>query len=194
MKHAPLLTLALGTLLLGACNTGNGSADLQSLLENPLFAERYAEEMVDRMVEYKIQNDPMLEDPAKAAAIEEARTTWLTEGRKARERQREGFMGHIISINEYATGEALYVENTIYLDTTFATVPGPGLHLFLTTVVDPRDVEFPDATAMDIGLLQSPYGAQQYSVEPVSDPQLLRTLVLWDVKLGRLYGFAQLSK
>lgn len=190
----PLFTLTLSTLLLAGCSSATEEMSLEQRLENPLYAERYAEEIVDRMVEYKIQNDPILEDEQKAAIIEETRKKWLEVGRDARTKQREGFTGFVTSINEPAKGELLYMGNILYTDTTFDVAPGPDLHFYITTIVDPRDTEFPDETAVDLGQLRSSYGAQKYSVPPVEDPQIYRTVVLWDNALERLYGFAQISK
>jgi len=189
-----LIALAFSTLLLGACSESGKSLTLETRLQNPLFAERYAETMVDLMVELEIQSDPLLEDESKKKIVDDTRRKWLKIGRDARKKQREGTAGHFIGTKEYTQGEALYVDNTLYLSTLFEAAPGPSLHLFLTAVVDPRDVEFPDETGIDLGRLESPYGAQQYNVPPVENPLLYRTVVLWDTKLERMYGFAQLGK
>lgn len=188
-----LITLALSTLLLGACNAAGKNLSLETQLTNPLYTERYAETLVDRMVELEIREDPLLEDERKKKIADDARVKWLKIARDARKKQREGTQGNFITANEYAHGEVLYVDNTLYLGTTFESDPGPSLHLFLTTIVDPRDIEFPDETSLDLGRLESAYGAQQYPVPQVEDPLLYRTAVLWDTKLERLYGFAQLS-
>ena len=188
-------SLTLSILLLSGCSGAPGeNMSLEQHLKNPLYAERYAEEMVDRMVEYKIQDDPILEDEQKADVIEKTRKEWLEVGRDARKIQNEGFRGFLISINESVKGELFYLNNTLYTDTLFAVSPGPNLHFYISTVVDPRDAEFPDETAIDIGKLDSAYGAQSYAVTPVEDPQLYRTIVVWDQDLERLYGFAQMSK
>jgi hypothetical protein len=188
-------SLTLSILLLSGCSGAPGeNMSLEQHLKNPLYAERYAEEMVDRMVEYKIQDDPILEDEQKADVIEKTRKEWLEVGRDARKIQNEGFRGFLISINESVKGELLYLNNILYTDTLFAVSPGPNLHFYISTVVDPRDAEFPDETAIDIGKLDSAYGAQTYTVTPVEDPQLYRTVVVWDQDLERLYGFAQMAK
>ena len=190
-----LYTVTFISLLLGGCTTSpNSDISLEQRLENPLYAERYAEEMVDRIVEYKIQKDPITEDKKKVAILENARKKWLEVGRDARNKQREGFSGFLITINEPVQGELLYVNNLLYTDTTFTIAPGPDLHLYLSQVVDPRDAEFPDETAIDIGKIQSAYGAHIYTVPPVEDPQPYRTIAVWDNKLEILHGFAQLSK
>jgi len=193
MKKA-LSSSILSALVLAGCTASDGEISLEQNLQNPLYAERYAEVLVDRIVELKIQNDPILEDDTKAALIEEVRKEWLEVGRDARKKQREGFSGFLISINETTRGELLYVDNTLYTDTLFEVSPGPDLHLYISTIVDPRDVEFPDDTAIDLGQLRSAYGAQKYSVPVVDDPQLYRTVVVWDNKLERLFGFAQIGK
>ncbi len=195
MKNTTI-TITVIALLLTGCrsSTTDGTASLEERLKNPLYGERYAEELVDRMVEFKIQDDPILEDEKKAGIIEKTRKEWLEKGATARQKQNEGFRGQLITMKEYTRGEVLYADNTLYTGTLFTTAPGPNLHFHLTTVVDPRDVEFPDETAIDIGVLYSAYGAQTFSVPPVEDPQQYRTVVLWDNDLERLYGFAQLSK
>lgn len=195
MKTLHISTITLSTLLLAACSSqATEITSLEDRLTNPLFTERYAEELVDRMVEFKIQGDPILEDEDKAEAIEDARKKWLEIARNARKRQREGFIGFLITVKEPVKGEVLYVDNTLYTDTTFTVAPGPNVHIYISTVVDPRDVEFPDESAIDIGKLQSAYGAQRYSVPLVEEPQLYRSVVLWDKDLERLYGFAQVNK
>ncbi|PIQ76041.1 hypothetical protein COU78_03715 [Candidatus Peregrinibacteria bacterium CG10_big_fil_rev_8_21_14_0_10_49_24] len=197
MKTSLLTTAALGSILLAGCNAQNsnkGMLSLEEQLTNPLYTERYAEELVDRMVEYKIQADPLLNDESKANTVEEARKKWLEVARDARKKQREGLRGFLITINEPIKGEVLYVDDTLYLDTTAIIAPGPNVHLYLSSIIDPRDVEFPDESAIDIGKVQSAYGAQQYAVTPVSDPEAYRTVVVWDNDLSRLLGFAQINK
>ena len=50
------LTLLIPIIALAGCaNSQTDSISLDKLLENPLFAERYADEKVDAIVEFKIQ-------------------------------------------------------------------------------------------------------------------------------------------
>ncbi|MBI1934776.1 hypothetical protein HYS30_03875, partial [Candidatus Peregrinibacteria bacterium] len=91
-------------------------------------------------------------------------------------------------------GMALLSGNTLYLSPDFEGTPGISLHLFLTTVVDPRDVKFPDADVVDLGPLKSAYGAQAFPATLPLNPILYRTAVLWDTALERLIAFAQLSE
>ena len=189
MKKTLLLSI---TLLLSACSDPETALHID-LLENPLYAERFSETMVNTMVELEIYNDPLIEDETKRRIAEETKEKWLAVAKTARKKQREGSNGNFLTMNEYAAGEVLYVENKVHFSTLFETEPGPELHVFLTTVVDPRDVAFPDETALDLGIVVTPFGAQSYGVPEVEDPKLYRTVVLWDTKLERLYGFAQIS-
>ncbi len=195
MKKVSLIALSsISALLLFGCKNANTSVNTDALFDNPLFVERYAEEMVQGLVELKIQGDPILEDKGIAKIVDKERLSWMANAKEARSQQREGRSGHFITINKYITGEALYLENMLYFGTLFEVTPSPALHVHLTTVVDPRDVEFPDETSIDLGKLQSAYGAQAYQVPEVENPLLYRTVVLWDKALGQMHGFTQLSK
>ncbi len=192
MKHSSLLAFSWCALLLAGC--GNQTTALEELLRNPLFAERYAESIVDRLVELEIVKDPVLEDTAKKAYLDTERKKWLEVTRNARQIQRDGMEGNIISIGDFAKGDVLYVQGALYFGTLFEIDPLPSLHIYLTTIVDPREVTFPDDTAMDLGPLQSAYGTQTYTVPTVDNPLLYRTVVLWDTEFERLHSFGQLSK
>lgn len=189
-----LSLLLLCAITLASCTTTEPKdVSLDYLLTNPLFAERYADEMVDAMVELTIQNDPAMEDKAFANRVEKARSKWLEVARDATKTQQEGSMGNYISVSAYGLGEFLYLNDVLYVDTVFEVTPGPNIQMYLTTVVDPRDVEFPDETALNLGKLQTPYGAHRYKVPPQEDPLAYRTVVLWEKGLERIWGFAQLS-
>ena len=193
MKRTLCASFAL--LALTACQNTDESQEhtLDYLLENPLYAERYAESMVDTMVNLEIYNDPTIEDETKREIAEKAKITWLEIAQEARKEQRKGSIGQFIPAQEYAAGEVLYLNDTIFLAPDFDSSVGPSMHFFLTTAVDPRDVEFPDETAIDVGEIRSNLGTGRYDVPEVEDPKAYRTLVLWDTKLERIYGFAQLN-
>jgi hypothetical protein len=193
MRRVTTALSMFGLLLLAGCS-GTQQATLKDQLENPLFAERYAESLVDRLVELEIVKDPSLENPATKEKLDSERQLWLQIARDARQAQRGGAQGDMLSMNEYAKGDVLYAADKLHFGTLFEVDPLPSLHVYLTTVVDPRDAAFPDATAMDIGLLKSAYGSQTYDVPHVDNPLLYRTVVLWDTTFGRLHSFAQLSK
>jgi hypothetical protein len=188
-----LLFILSGTLLLAGC-LGKQTTTLEDRLQNPLFAERYAESVVDRLVELEIIKDPVLEDVAKKAYLDTERKKWLEVTRNARQVQRDGMEGSMLPVGDFAKGDVLYVQGALYFGSLFEIDPLPSIHVYLTTTVDPREIAFPDTTAMDLGLLQSAYGAQTYTVPNVDNPLLYRTVVLWDTEFGRLHSFAQLSK
>ncbi len=197
LQSAPmkrLFVLLLPLLVLAGCASKPPQLTLEEALLNPLFAEQYYDMLVDLIVELEIKKDPLLEDKRKKATADEARRDALAKAKEATKVQREGTMGGFVPAKEFAKGEVLYRENRLFLGSTFETSPGPSLHLFLSTVVDPRDTAFPDDTSIDLGRLESAFGAQQYSVPPMDNPLLYRTVVLFDTKFERIYGFAQLSK
>lgn len=180
-------------LILGGCiPVGQDASD--NLMENPLYAKRYYDELAENLVSLSIHNDPLLQEKGREKKVERARHDALTKAQEAERRQRSGTQGAFIPMEEYAQGRALLIGNNLYLSPDFEVMPGLSLHLFLTTVVDPRDEVFPDLDAVDIGPLKSVYGAQEFSTQLPKDPTLYRTAVLWDTTLERLVSFAQLSK
>lgn len=187
------IVLCLGSMLLAGCSP-ELSVQLQDRLKNPLYAEQYYDLLLDRMVDLKIREDPILKDSAKAAVIEDTRLSALMRTKEANTAQREGMLGAFISGVEEAHGEALLTESALYLGPTFETYPGPSLHVLLTTVVDPREGIFPDPTSVDLGAIEDPFGAQTFSVPKLENASAYRTVVIWDTKLERIYGFAQLAK
>lgn len=194
MRHTCFTIGLLSLALLAGCSGRSRAESVEENLKNPLFAERYAESVVDRLVELDIVKDPIMEDAGKKAYVDTQRKHWLEVSREARAKQREGTQGNMVSLVEFAKGDVLYVHDTLYFGSLFEIDPLPTLHVYLTTVVDPRDSAFPDETAMDLGPLQSAYGTQTYAVPSVENPLLYRTVVLWEKDLGRLHSFAQLSK
>lgn len=180
-------------LLLTACGQPDYHPDFEAKLQNPLFAEQYAEAMVDAMVNLEIYQDPILEDEGKKKVADKAKEFWLEKAKKARAEQREGSKGGLLPMKAYVEGEVLYRNNTLYFPAYFLSTPHPSVHVFLSKVIDPRDAEFPDPTALDLGLIQSAFGPQAYAVPEVENPREYRTVVLWDTKLERLLGFAQID-
>lgn len=183
-------------LLLVSCKAvpGGSGITLEERLQNPLFAEIYYDILLDRMVELDIQDDPILKDADKAKIVEDTRRDALAKAKAANTKQREGMMGNFISVAEETKGEALFVDATLYVGPTFESNPGPSVHVLLTTVVDPREGTFPDETSIDLGPLESPFGSQAMAVPPMEDASKYRTVVLWDTKLERIHGFAQMSR
>ena len=195
MKY--LFLCSIVTLLTGCIGSTGTNTSLTMQLRNPLFAERYYDEQVDHMVSLEIQNDPLATAEDKKEIIDEVRVASLKKAKDAEARQKEGMVGIIKSDFEYAVGEALLLDNTLFLGPTFETIPGPSLEVYVSTIHDPREGTFPDASAQNLGPLQTPYGAQSFpvpapkSTEPADQ---FRTFVLWDSDLERIYGFAQLTQ
>ena len=147
------------------------------------------------MVSRQLNDPEIVKDKAKSAAIDAIREDALEKAQEQTRKRREGIFGYFVTIHEPVEGQALLMNNTLYIGPSFMTVPGPSLHIYLTTVVDPRDTKFPDATSIDLGLLSSPYDEQVYRLPSnAKNPEKYRTVVLYDTKLQRLYGFVQLTK
>ena len=195
MKKLFICSIAL--LPLTACfgPPSDQSAMLQQQIENPLFLERYAEEMVDSMVQMAINEDPILDEANKASVVEQNRTYWLEETKKARREQQEGRGGTFIPIKAYAKGEVLLAsDGHLYIGPMFESTPSPSLHVFVSSVIDPRDIEFPDETSIDLGLIHTSYGVQTYKLpEDMENLMVYRTVILWDTDLERLQSFAQIN-
>lgn len=168
--------------------------DLSQNLHNPFFAKRYYAELVDRLTQMQIREDPLLKDSGKMATVERVKNESIGKEQDADNLMRGGVMGAFLPAGEETIGQALLLDGTLYLDTTFAAYPGINLHLYMSDVVDPRDDTFPDATALDLGVLQNPYGFQQFALPEDQKDHVYRTVALWDAGIGRLYSFVQLSK
>lgn len=180
-------------LLLSACaSTARTSINREN--QNPLTASRYGDELADSMANIVIQDDPIAKDPAMRAVIDAQITLGKKIADSARTKQEQGMKGGLVQVKNQISGYVLYTDDMLFLSPDFFAVPAADLHIMLTTVVDPRDVMFPDKTTIDLGTIQSAYGAQQYAVPHQDKPELYRTLVLFDRKLQRIEGFAQLSK
>lgn len=192
MHRRTILTLSVSGLLLASCSFG-GSGTV-SWSSNPLVASRYGDDLANAMANLIITNDPIAQDKAVRPIIDREIEEGKRITREAEATMKRSMQGGIIPINEDVRGYALYLDDRLYFSTDFESKPGPDLHVYLTQAVDPRDGEFPDGTAVDLGVLQSPYGAQEYRVPPQERADALRTVVFWDKSLRRLYGFGQLSK
>jgi hypothetical protein len=194
MNKRTLLFITLTVFVLAGCGTDMKKTTIDEQNKNPLTASRYGDELADAMANLVIQNDPLAKDPNTRAIIDRQIERGKQIGQDARSLMAQGMYGPIIAIKEPVTGNVVYLNDVLYLSPDFYTKPGTALRVYLTTMVDPRDVKFPDNTALDLGPLQAAYGQQQYPVPSQKNPALYRTFVLWDTVLNRLYGFSQLSK
>lgn len=191
------LALSAAALALSACSAP--MSDTQAdLLKNPLYARYYYQDQADMMANYVIQNDPILKDAEKKGIVESVRTRALEHLKDENAKIDAGRRGAFMSDIDYATGQTLVLDGTLYFGQTFLTMPGPETYVYLSTLLDPRGESgallFPDAGAVNIGLLKSPYGAQWYALPADKKTEQFRTVVLWDKRLGRMLGFSQLGQ
>lgn len=184
MQRMPLITLGLSTMLV-ACTASSHS--------NPLTDARRADELADTLANLTIHNDPIIDDPTIKALVDKEIAKAKEAGDNARSMMEEGMQGSMISEKEDVRGYALFRGDSLYLSSDFESAPGLDLHLYLTSAVDPRDGTFPDEKAVDLGILHSPYGDQVYNIPSSEHRGKLRTVVLYDKTLKRIFGFAQLS-
>lgn len=195
MKIHYLLT---GTMLLASCGaapSGPLSLPLQERLRNPLVAERYWSGVAEHMADFTRTDDPIMNDPVKAAVIEDERLRALERVDYARSLKKEGVSGVLQAVhaNDDAFGEILLRGTTLSFGSAFEIKPSSAVRVYLTTAVDPRDVRFPDASSIDLGPLQTAFGAQEYAIpKDKLNPKFI-TAVLYDTNLGRIIGFAQLQ-
>ncbi len=193
-KSFPLLALA--GVLVAACTSPNLS--LKEQLQNPLFAEIYYNDLVDTLTNIEIGQDradniEFMKNKAAVARMRKVKESALKSSQEARSAHDRGLSGSFVSASETVNGEVLIVDDMLYTDPTFNTPPGSQLHLYLTSVLDPRDVPFPAKDDTDLGALEHPYGASSLKLSLVKGDPKPRSVVLYDTLLSRIYGFAQLS-
>jgi hypothetical protein len=192
-QNTPSIVLVCSVVLaLSSCGSGDRTVSWND--GNPLVTSRYGDDLADTMANLIISKDPAADDPMMRPTIDKAIKDGKRIGAEARTVMNQGLQGGLIAIKEDLQGFAVYVNDTLFFSSDFEVKPGPALHVFLTRAVDPRDIQFPDATAIDLGIIQSPFGAQQYDVPHQAKADAIRTVVFWDTSLKRLYGFGQLSK
>lgn len=185
------LSLLCITILLSACARISVSSEDA---KNPLVLSRYGEELADTMADLVIQADPLLKDEPMKARVNDAIAKGKEIASEARLLEKEGFMGTLIPVKGDSVGTVLYLHDTVFASTDFYETPGVNVRVYLTTVVDPREGTFPDDTAVDLGPLPTTFGAFSLDVPKLQEPELLRTVVIWDAALKRMHGFAQLSR
>lgn len=195
----PRFTLAVSfaALALAACSSP-ASPDQAALLQNPLYARYYYQDQAEMMANYNLQNDPILKDSEKKGTIESVRSRALEHLKEANGRINAGRRGGFMSDTDYAAGSALLLDDKLHLGQDFNTLPGPEVYAYVSMLVDPMDgsgsVQFPDASAVNLGPLKSPYGAQSYEIPADQKGKEFRLVGLWDKRLGRLLGYAQLGQ
>ncbi len=197
MKFSRIFTFPAVLLLVACASPPSGplSAPLQERLRNPLVAERYWSDMAEHMADFTRTNDPIMKDAGKAAIIEAERTRALERVTQARKLKKEGRSGiwQAVVPTEDVIGEALLQGHILYIGPAFEARPNPSVSMYLTRAVDPRSAGFPDETSLNLGQLQSAFGAQEYAIPTDRQTEDFFTAVLYDTRLKRLMGFAQLQ-
>ncbi len=191
MKNILFPTVAT-VLVLSGCAQQTTSIQEQNM--NPLSATRYEEELANTLANFIIQKEKFTEVPGVAEKLQKYIVKAKNRLADADDILNAGMKGPMLSMKVTTTGYAALIGTKLYFSTDFETKPGINLHVYITEAVDPRDVEFPDSTAIDLGEIQTPYGAQVYDVPRQKKKNALRTVVLWDKELKLLYSFGQLSQ
>lgn len=191
MTHLRYPLLAASSLLLISACAPTKSADLNAQLQNPLYAKQYYDAQVDDMVNFLIESGSILKDASVKAQIDKTRIEGLGLAKKAHDLRNKGLMGTFMSDTEDVQGDVLVLDGTMYTGPEFVMHPGVDVHVYISTVLDPRNAAFPDTTAVDMGAIHTAFGATAYAVPAsVSKPKVV---VLYDKALKRIVGFAQLS-
>ncbi len=189
-----LLCLTTG-LMLTACSATQSikTTSIDEQNSNPLTAARYGDRLADALANLIIMKHPVTGKPENVAIIQTEIAKAKGISADARQRMAMGKQGAFIPIDGDTLGYALMLNGKLYFSSEFDTKPGVDVHVYLTTVADPRDISFPDKNAVDLGSLQAAYGPQVYAVPTQADAKTYRTLVLWERKLKLLYAFVQLA-
>jgi hypothetical protein len=180
------LAAACGMLLLAGCGAPRAG--------NPLLQIQHDEQLADALASIIINKDPLADDAAMRAELEKQIAAAKNSLSAVQSATKDAAQGPFIPAKADVRGWMLYQDDMLYLSSDFESDPGLDLHLYLTTVVDPRDVSFPVITAVDLGRIDFPYVAMALPVPHRNDAEKLRSGVLWDNTLKRLYGFVQLSQ
>lgn len=196
MRSSITISLVVASVLCAGCSI-SGKPDA-TLLDNPLYAEWYYKDLVENMMNLQIQSDPVVKDTAKKSIIDKVRKDALAKAQEATSTREQGKYGLIKPVSQSAQGQVLLIDDTLYFGPDTNVMPGPELHVYVTPVQDPlatgtgaTKLTFPDASAIDLGIIRNPYGAGTYTLP---DHMLdLRSVVLWDAELEKIYGFAQLQ-
>ena len=191
MKRIIPLSLLSLSFALVACAPGARQVD-QSLLDNPLFALWYYEQIQQNMMSLQIQNSPLLQDAAKKSAIEQALRDATRKVQDVEERHRKGLLGNFVLGDQIVQGQALLLDGKLHLSPDFSIMPGPSVHIYLSPSLDPRVGELPGKDSIDLGVLRNPYGTDTYDLQG-KDTTGMRSVVIYDTSIGSLYGFAQLQ-
>ncbi len=184
--HLPFV--AVTALALAACGAAHFPSS-QTLEQNPLYVYARESLLVQHLTDIEIAGKAATGSltPYKQAAIRTAQD--------AQAAMQGGWLGTFVPADDDVMGSVLLLPATLFVGPSFVMPPTPTPHIYLSGVVDPRDDAFPDASAVDLGPLPTPFGAMTLPLPAgTATDGTLRTVVLYDPALKRLISFAQLEK
>jgi hypothetical protein len=183
------LPLLAAALLLAACGAPARYPSPQTLERNPLFVYARASLLVQHLTDIEIAGK------AASGSLATYKQAAMRAAQDAQADMSAGWLGTFVPAADDVMGSALLLPGTLFIGPSFVMPPTPVPHVYVSGVVDPRDGDFPDATAVDLGPLPSPFGAMVFPLPAgTAVDGTLRTVVIYDQALDRLVGFAQLEK
>jgi hypothetical protein len=196
MQKTILTVTILSSLFLASCASSGQSGASQALLENPLYAEWYYNDLTETMMNLEIQQSPLLKDAKVKEIAADTRRKALAKAEEVVAKRQTGLFGRLIPAAFPAQGQALLLDGMLYLGPDTDIAPSGNPHVFLSPVIDPvagtGTIVFPDASAVDLGPLVTHYGASAYALPQRSDLPDFRTAVIWDATMKRIVAYAQL--
>jgi hypothetical protein len=196
MRKTCSAALFIAALVLTGC-TGSGTA--AHPMNNPLYADWYYKDMVEGMMALEIRNDPILKNARMKEKVDSLRKDSLAKSQEITDLIRTGKQGPLMFVSEEVQGRVLMLNSVLYFSPETNIRPGHDLRVYLTSLGDPLQVTgsgstgFPDASAIDLGVMRTPYGSSQFDVPPPPEGSSYRAVVLWDRTLKRMHAFAQLQ-
>lgn len=190
-----LLPFSLVLLTLSACSASNTATDVgNEHIRNPLVAEQYWSDLTDTMVNLMVNEKAELEKAKLTSYVDGIRQQAHKMSQEALADRKKGLLGEFARMKQDVQGYVLVrpEDGTLFTGSNFESDPGPSVHIIFTEMLDPRTGEFPDESSYDIGELSSPYGPQQYVFDASKWKKEYITVALYDIRLKRLYGFAQI--
>ncbi|MBT3835170.1 hypothetical protein HOF56_02875 [Candidatus Peribacteria bacterium] len=194
MKKA--LTLIGSVIILSSCGIGNPS----EVSDNPLAAEITADQILDFVSNMQIkaaERGEEIEDGKTLRAIDKALVDAKSMQKEAHKKQDKGKKGDFYRASEhtFARGRALLIQGKLYFGFGFDISGAPGMKIYLSKHVAPHEKEeLFSEDFVEIGDLNSIYGAQSYEVPVLSETDWTeyRTVAIYSEPLEIMIGLAQI--
>lgn len=192
MKNSLFASVVTAILLFSGCS--KIPPETQALLENPLYAESYYADLTEQYVQMLMGEKADLEEKGQLEFIESERDAAVQNSKDASAKRKQGLWGVFVPLSDNPIGRVAVLGSTLYLGPEFLMEPSVEPHIYVSEVIDPRDSEeFPDPTSIDVGPVLSPYGTQQHVIPWETPNPKIKSVILYDKKLKRQIGFAQLQ-